>query len=58
MVDLTRNDQTLVLIYLWGRFPNLGRDTLGIGSNRARAWPLKTAGRQLEIKIRNIAGNR
>ena len=37
VVDLTRNDQTLVLIYLWGRFPNLGRYTLAIArSERPR----------------------
>ena len=33
VVDLTRNDQTLVLIYLWGRFPNLGRSALVIWYN-------------------------
>ena len=30
VVELTRNDRTLVLIYLWGRFSNLGRYTLPI----------------------------
>ena len=37
LVDLTRNDPTLVLIYLWGRFSKIGRSALSmayIGLNR------------------------